>query len=190
SIDDEDNDNEVQRVNVEGEKMDEEATNVQDEGNVNLEERDAEMTDVPLPNIQATQELEDTHVTLTPVKPDGQQQSSSISSGFVSNMLNPNQDTGVDAIFAPKTKATSLVDVHVTAIAEPSFLATTLPLTSSPFFSHQQQTPILTPATFTSSLLHDLPNFGYLANKMKEAVDIAVQLKFDRIREEAQAENQ
>ncbi|GJU33613.1 hypothetical protein Tco_1181967 [Tanacetum coccineum] len=30
----------------------------------------------------------------------------------------------------------------------------------------------------------------YLANKMKEAVDVAVQLKSDRIREEAQAENQ
>ncbi|GJR39967.1 hypothetical protein Tco_1215651 [Tanacetum coccineum] len=44
--------------------------------------------------VQATQEIEDTHVTLTPVNPDGQQQSSSVSSGFVSNMLNPNQDTG------------------------------------------------------------------------------------------------
>ncbi|GJY32460.1 hypothetical protein Tco_0416929 [Tanacetum coccineum] len=43
--------------------------------------------------------IEDTHVTLTPVNPDGQQHSSSVSSGFVSNMLNPNQDTGVDAIF-------------------------------------------------------------------------------------------
>ncbi|GJR07118.1 hypothetical protein Tco_0530102 [Tanacetum coccineum] len=48
------------------------------------EGRDKVMTDV-----------EDTHVTLTPVNPDGQQQSSSVSSGFVSNMLNPNQDTDI-----------------------------------------------------------------------------------------------
>ncbi|GKC85821.1 hypothetical protein Tco_1141538, partial [Tanacetum coccineum] len=33
--------------------------------------------------------------------PDGQQQSSSVLSGFVSNMLNPNQDTGVDESVQP-----------------------------------------------------------------------------------------
>ncbi|GJW46834.1 hypothetical protein Tco_0078480 [Tanacetum coccineum] len=51
--------------------------------NANLEGRDDVMTDVVLPQVQATQEIEDTHVTLTPVNPDGQQQSSSVSSGFV-----------------------------------------------------------------------------------------------------------
>nr|GEU79355.1 hypothetical protein [Tanacetum cinerariifolium] len=35
--------------------------------------------------IQTTQEVEDSHVTLTPVNPDGQQQSSSVSSQFVTN---------------------------------------------------------------------------------------------------------
>nr|GFB26150.1 hypothetical protein [Tanacetum cinerariifolium] len=34
----------------------------------------------------------DSHVTLTPVNPDGQQQSSSVSSQFVTNMLNPTLD--------------------------------------------------------------------------------------------------
>ncbi|GKF93451.1 hypothetical protein Tco_0280170, partial [Tanacetum coccineum] len=67
-------------------------------------------------NVQATQEIEDTHVTLTLVNPDGQQQSSSVSSGFVSNMLNLNQDTGVDDIFRQHTEATSLIDTSVTAI--------------------------------------------------------------------------
>ncbi|GJR23795.1 hypothetical protein Tco_0972322 [Tanacetum coccineum] len=133
SSNDEDNDNEVEGVDDEGEKSDEDATYV-----------------------QVTQEIEDTHVTLTSVNPDGQQQSSSVSSGFVSNMLNPNQDTGVNAIFGHNVEATSLIDIPVTAIAEPYFFA--------------QPT--------------------YLANKMKEAVDVAVQLKYDRIREEAQAENQ
>ncbi|GJW41633.1 hypothetical protein Tco_0067478 [Tanacetum coccineum] len=86
----------------------------------------------------------------------------------------------------------------------------------------------MTPATTTSSLLQNLPNFAslfgfdyrlkalednfselrqtnqyaealssipstvdqYLANKMQEAVDVAVQLKYDRIREESSTANQ
>ncbi|GJS48138.1 hypothetical protein Tco_0598259 [Tanacetum coccineum] len=197
--------------------------------NANLEGRDDVMTYVILPQVQATQEIEDTHVTLTPVNPDGQQQSSSVSSGFVSNMLNPNQDTGVDAIFGQHAEATSLIDIPVTAIAEPSFFApTNHPPTPNPLFIQLQQPPILTPATTPSSSLQNLPDFGslfgfdyrlkalednfselkqtnqyaealssipgivdqYLANKMQEAVDVAVQLKYDRIREEAHAENQ
>ncbi|GKC35984.1 hypothetical protein Tco_1048368 [Tanacetum coccineum] len=86
--------------------MDEDATYEEDQGNeavedtnANLEGRDDVMTDVILSQaLQGTQEIEDTHVTLTLVNPNGQQQSSSVSSGFVSNMLNPNQDTGVDDI--------------------------------------------------------------------------------------------
>ncbi|GKE79722.1 hypothetical protein Tco_1549722, partial [Tanacetum coccineum] len=52
SSDDGDSNNEVEGVDVEGEKLDEDATYV-----------------------QVTQEIEDTHVTLTRVNPDGQQQS-------------------------------------------------------------------------------------------------------------------
>ncbi|GJV20509.1 hypothetical protein Tco_1369529 [Tanacetum coccineum] len=236
SSDDEDSDNEVEGVDVEGEKSEEYATYVEDQGNeavrdtnANLKGRDDVMADVVVPHVQVTQEIEDTHVTLTPVNPDGQQQSSSISSDFVSNMLNLNQDTGVDAIFGHNAEATSLVDIPVTAIAEPSFFApTNRPPTPTPLFTQLQQPPILTPATTPSLLLQNLLNFGllfsfdnrlkalednfsefkqinqyaealssipgivdqYLANKMKEAVDVAVQLKSDRIREEAQAENQ
>ncbi|GJV11585.1 hypothetical protein Tco_1353126 [Tanacetum coccineum] len=236
SSDDEDSDNEVEGMDVEGAKSDEDATYVEDQGNeavedtnANLEGRDDVMTDVILPQVQATQEIEDTHVTLTPVNPDGQQQSSSVSSGFVSNMLNPNQDTGVDAIFGQHAEATSLIDTPVTAIVEPSFSApTNRPPTPNPLFIQLQQPPILTPATTPSSSLQNLPDFAslfgfdnrlkalednfsefkqtnqyaealssipgivdqYLANKLKEAVDVAVQLKSDRIREEAQAENQ
>ncbi|GJZ27174.1 uncharacterized mitochondrial protein-like protein [Tanacetum coccineum] len=236
SSDDEDSANEVEGVDVEGEKSDEDATDEEDQGNetdkdtnANLEGRDDVMTDVILPQVQATQEIEDTHVTLTPVNPDGQQQSSSVSSGFVSNMLNPNQDTGVDAIFGQHAEATSLIDIPVTAIAEPSFFApTNRPPTPNPLFIQLQQPPILTPATTPSSSLQNLPDFAslfgfdyrlkalednfselkqtnqyaealssipgivdqYLANKMQEAVDVAVQLKYDRIREEAHTENQ
>ncbi|GKB20070.1 hypothetical protein Tco_0853993 [Tanacetum coccineum] len=236
SSDDEDSDNDVEGTNVEGAKSDEDATYEEDQGNeavedtnTNLEGRDDVMTDVILPQVQATQEIEDTHVTLTPVNPDGQQQSSSVSSGFVSNMLNPNQDTGVDDIFEQHAEATSLTDTPVTAIVEPSFSApTNRPPTPNPLVIQLQQPPILTPATTPSSSLQNLPNFAslfgfdyrlkalednfselrqtnqyaealssipgivdqYLANKMQEAVDVAVQLKYDRIREESNTENQ
>ncbi|GJS77748.1 hypothetical protein Tco_0727629 [Tanacetum coccineum] len=236
SSDDEGSDNDVEGLDAEGEKSDEDATYVEDQGNeadkdtnANLEGRDEVMTDVILPQVQATQEIEDTHVTLTPVNPDGQQQSSSVSSGFVSNMLNPNQDTGVDAIFGQQAEATSLIEIPVTTIAEPSFFVpTNRPPTSNPLFIRLQQPPILTPATTPSSSLQNLPDFGslfgfdyrlkalednfselrqtnqyaealssipgivdqYLANKMQEAVDVAVQLKYDRIREESHTENQ
>ncbi|GJW86719.1 hypothetical protein Tco_0162059 [Tanacetum coccineum] len=165
----EDSDEEVQGANIEEEEMDEEATHEEDEANelyrdvnINLEGRDTVMTDAPLPNVQGTQVTEDTHVIITAlINPEGQQQSSSVSSGFVSNMLNPSPDTGIDTIFTPNTEATSLVDVLVTTIAEPPLLsATTLPPT--PLITHLQQTPVPTPATVPSSSLQDLPNFGSL----------------------------
>ncbi|GJT34733.1 hypothetical protein Tco_0925152 [Tanacetum coccineum] len=218
SSDEDDSDNDVEGPTVAGAKSGEDAKDQENEAvkdsNTNLDGRDKVLTDV-----------EDTHVTLTPVNPDGQQQSSSVSSGFVSNMLNPNQDTGVDDIFRQHTEATSLMDTNVTAIVEPFF---TRPPTPHPIIIQPQQLPIMTPATTTSSLLENLPNFAslfgfddrlkalednfsefrqtnqyadalssipgtvdqYLANKMQEAVDVAVQLKYDRIQEESTTANQ
>ncbi|GJS52582.1 hypothetical protein Tco_0625944 [Tanacetum coccineum] len=217
----EESDEEVQGANTEEEEMDEEATHEEDkvnklyrDENVNLEGRVTVMTGAPLPNVQATQETEDTHVILTaPINPEGQQQSSSVSSGFVSNMLNPRPDT----------------DVLVTTIAKPPLVsATTLPLPPTPLIIHMQQTPVPTPTTVPSTSLQDLPNFGslfgfdhrlktletdfsefkqtnqfakavsfipgivdaYFANKMHEAVKTAVQLQSERLRDEAQAENE
>ncbi|GKF67114.1 hypothetical protein Tco_0193631 [Tanacetum coccineum] len=67
-------------ANVEGEELVEEATNKEDEANelykdvnVNLEGRDTEMTDAPCTIIQTTQVIEDTHVIITLVNPEGQQ---------------------------------------------------------------------------------------------------------------------
>nr|GEZ18529.1 hypothetical protein [Tanacetum cinerariifolium] len=75
-------------MNVEGANKKDEANELYRDMNINLEGRDIQITDV-----QTTQVIEDTHVTLTPVNPKGQQQSSSMSSRFVSNMLNPSPDT-------------------------------------------------------------------------------------------------
>ncbi|GJZ39221.1 hypothetical protein Tco_0585784 [Tanacetum coccineum] len=187
SSDEENSDNDVEGTNVEGAKMDEEATYAENQGteevkdtNTNIDGRDKVMTDV-----------EDTHVTLTPVNPDGQQQSSSVSSGFVSNMLNPNQDTGVDDIFRQHTEATSLIDTSVTAIMEPSFTAQiNRPPTPHPIIIHPQQQPILTPATTTSSSLQNRPKLASCVAFDHEAVDVAVQLKYERIREESSTANQ
>nr|GEX52189.1 hypothetical protein [Tanacetum cinerariifolium] len=53
--------------------------------------------------LQVTQNIEDSHVTLTPVHPDGPQESSSVSS-FMTSMLNPISDAGalVEAYDADK----------------------------------------------------------------------------------------
>ncbi|GJU77449.1 hypothetical protein Tco_1274519 [Tanacetum coccineum] len=198
SSDDEDSDNEVEGTNVEGAKSDEEATYEEDQGNeavedtnTDLDGRDDVMTDVILPQVQATQEIEDTHVTLTPVNPDGQQQSSSVSSGFVSNMLNPNQDTGVDDIFGQHTEATSLIDTPVTAIMEPSFTAQ-INRPPTPLKALEDNFSELRQTNQYAEALSSIPGIvdHYLANKMQEAVDVAVQLKYDRIREESNTENQ
>ncbi|GKC73596.1 hypothetical protein Tco_1119479, partial [Tanacetum coccineum] len=171
STDDEDNGDEIQDANVKGDKMNEEETNDEAEVvalyrdvNVNLEGKDTGMTDAPLPNVQATQETKDTHMILTAlINPEGQQQSSSVSSGFVSNMLNPRPDTGIDSIFTLNTEATSLVDVLITTIVEPPLVsAITLPPPPTPLITHMQQTPVPTPTTVSSSSLQNLPNFGSL----------------------------
>ncbi|GJR67495.1 hypothetical protein Tco_0013560 [Tanacetum coccineum] len=110
--------------------------------NVNLEGRDTEMTDAPQTNVQGTQVTKDTHVIITAATPEVQQQSSSVSSGFISNMLNPNPDTGIDSILNLNTESTTLVDVPLTSNAEmpPSSVTTPLP-PSIPPIQPLQQTP-------------------------------------------------
>ncbi|GJV62075.1 hypothetical protein Tco_1468175 [Tanacetum coccineum] len=146
STDDEDNDEEIQDANVEGDKINEEEINEEAEVdalyrdvNVNLEGRDTEMTDAPRTIVQTTQEIEDTHVIITPVNLEGQQQSSFVSSFFVSNMLNPSPDIGIDSLFNLNIDSTSLVDVLVTTFAKPPLLfATTLPPPPTPLITHLQ----------------------------------------------------
>ncbi|GJY14863.1 hypothetical protein Tco_0385285 [Tanacetum coccineum] len=104
-----------------------------------------------------------THMITTPVNPEGQQQSSFVSSGFISNMLNPSPDTGIDSLFNLNTASTLLIDVPVITFAEPPLLsAITLPPPPTSLITHLQQTPVPTPPTVPSSSLQDLPNFGSL----------------------------
>nr|GEU49220.1 hypothetical protein [Tanacetum cinerariifolium] len=190
--DDEGNDDASHGMNVggdEGPDAEDDDNELYGDININLEGRDIQMTDV-----HTTQVLEDTHVTLTPVNPDGQQQSSSVSAQFVMSMVNPSPDTGIDSLF----ESTHRVDVPFTTTVEPLLLsAPTLPPPSIPIISQVQQAPVPSPTTAPSTSLQDLPNFGslfdivdrYIDHRMNKAVKVAVQLQSDRLRDEAQAEN-
>nr|GEW71328.1 uncharacterized mitochondrial protein AtMg00810-like [Tanacetum cinerariifolium] len=70
-----------------------------EEGHIEEKEEDELYRDVNINQgrgIQVTQEVEDSHVTLTLVNLDGQQQSSSVSSQFVTSMLNLTIDAGME----------------------------------------------------------------------------------------------
>nr|GEW96387.1 hypothetical protein [Tanacetum cinerariifolium] len=121
--------------------------------NINLERRVVQMADV-----HTTQEFEDSHVTLTSVNPDGQQQSSFVSSQFVTSMFNPTFAVGINSIF----ETTSQMDVQVpTSVALLSLSAPTLTPSTIATISTVPQEP--TPLTTAlSTLWQDLPNFGLL----------------------------
>nr|GEX92524.1 hypothetical protein [Tanacetum cinerariifolium] len=108
--------------------------------------------------IQTTQEFKDSHVTLTPVNPDGQQKSSFVSSQFVTSMLNSTPGAGMELIF----ERTSQMDVQTpTSVAPLPMSAPTITLSTIATITTTQQasTP---PTTASSTLLQDLPNFGSL----------------------------
>nr|GFB90408.1 hypothetical protein [Tanacetum cinerariifolium] len=106
--------------------------------------------------VHQTQEFKDSRVTLTPVNPDGQQQSSSVSSQFVTSMLNPIPDAGIESIF----ETTSQMDVQTpTSVALLPISAPTLTPLTIATITTTQQAPI-PPITAPSTLLQDLPNFS------------------------------
>nr|GFB69884.1 hypothetical protein [Tanacetum cinerariifolium] len=65
-------------------------------------------------SLQVTQNVEDSYVTLTSVNPDGPQESSSVSS-FVTSMLNPTSDVGVESIFM-----TASSPIYCTTVYDPA----------------------------------------------------------------------
>nr|GEV91230.1 hypothetical protein [Tanacetum cinerariifolium] len=99
-----------------------------------------------------------------------QQQGSSVSSGFISNMLNLTSDADIDSILNLNTESTSLVDVPVTTNDEiPPSSVTTLPPPPIPLIHPLQQTPVFTQIIALSTSLQNLPTFGSLF-KFKDRV--------------------
>nr|GEW38512.1 hypothetical protein [Tanacetum cinerariifolium] len=130
AVDDKSNDDASLGMNVgneEGQDAEDDDEELYRDVNINLEGREVKMTDV-----HTTQKLKDTHVTLTLVNPDGQQQSSLVSSQFVSSMLNPNPDASIDSLF----ESTPRVDVQASTTVAPLTLTTpTLPPQTIPTIS-------------------------------------------------------
>ncbi|GKD33614.1 hypothetical protein Tco_1249123 [Tanacetum coccineum] len=201
----EEEDKEEEGSDLKGEELDDEETNEEADVNelyrdvnVNLEGRDTKMTDALLANVQTTQVIKDTHVIILVVTPEVQQQSSSVSLGFISNMLNPNPDTGIDSILNLNTESTSLVDVPVTSNVEmPPSSVTTLPPPPIPLFEDRVKALEDDFSEFkqTNQFAKDVSSIlgivdTYLANKMNEAVKTVVQLQSDRLRSEAQSDNE
>ncbi|GJZ96623.1 hypothetical protein Tco_0668957 [Tanacetum coccineum] len=142
--------------------------------NINLNRRDAEMTDA-----QINQETEEAHVTLTTEPPVVQQQSSSVSSDLVAKFINPSPDTGIN----------SLLNQNVAVSVTPSS-DTTIPQPPIPIIQPQQQTHVSTTTTIPTTNLPEIPNFAslfsfdllnnYLTSKMKDEVNVDLQLKSDK----------
>ncbi|GKD96432.1 hypothetical protein Tco_1380329 [Tanacetum coccineum] len=139
--------------------------------NVNLEGGDVHMTEA-----DTAKDTKDAHVTLTAATPVVQQQSSSVSD-LVSKFISPTTDEGIDSILNPHTESTTLVNVPISVAIETPATTTTIP---PPSFPVTQST-----ISSISSIVNE-----YLGSKMNEAVDVAIQLKSNELKEEAQAENQ
>nr|GEY50048.1 hypothetical protein [Tanacetum cinerariifolium] len=144
------------------------------------------------------------------------QESSSVSSQFVTNMLNPTSDAGMESIFM--TASTSVAPLPITAPTMTPSTVTTITTTN--------QAPI-PPTPIMSEVVQNLPTFAsmfhfddrlrsleqkfsevmstnqfagavsaiprivqhFMDQRMNEAVKGAIQLQSDRLREEAQKEN-
>ncbi|GKA90256.1 hypothetical protein Tco_0812126 [Tanacetum coccineum] len=162
---------EEEEENIDDEEMmyddedDEVTKELYDDVNVNLGNKDTEMTnaDQGASELQnASQELgfeqveEDAHVILTPVldtqKDDEPVQSSSVSSDFTSKLLNLENPSPVDNEIASLMETSAR---HATTVLEhtSSFTTTTPP--PPPFFNPllQQATPTLTPTTSKATTL-------------------------------------
>nr|GEZ49370.1 retrovirus-related Pol polyprotein from transposon TNT 1-94 [Tanacetum cinerariifolium] len=108
--------------------------------------------------LQATLEVEDTHVTLTTVKLDGQQESSSVSSQFVTSMLNLTLNVGMESIFETTSRIYVQTPTSVTPlpITTPTMTSSTIATTTT-----TSQAPIL-PTTILSDIIQNFLSFGSL----------------------------
>nr|GEY34065.1 hypothetical protein [Tanacetum cinerariifolium] len=170
------------------ETMDKEVlTELYKDVNVNFGNDDAEMTDANQGGLEQQNKANE------PV------QSSSISSDFTSKFLNLENPSFADNEIASLMETLAL---HATVISEITSDFTTTTPPPPPCFNPvlQQQTPTITTPTFTTITpinptvtLSEIPNFASVFKfhqRMKEAVNVVVQLQTNKLKEEAQAENQ
>nr|GEV13181.1 hypothetical protein [Tanacetum cinerariifolium] len=117
------------------------------------------------------------------------QESLLVSSQFVTSMLNPTLDVGMESIF----ETTSRVDVQTPTSVAPLPITTPI-MTSSTIATSTttSQAQILPTATNQfAGAVSAIPSIvqHYMDQRMNEAVKVAVQIQSDRLRNEAQREN-
>nr|GEZ82943.1 hypothetical protein [Tanacetum cinerariifolium] len=100
--------------------------------------------------LQVSQDIDDSHVTLTPVHSDGQQESSSTSS-FVTSLLNLIIDPGIESIFTTGSSS-------VTPIPSPKSTMTPSIITTTTTASQ----PPIPPTPIPSDILQTLLTFAYV----------------------------
>nr|GEY25162.1 retrovirus-related Pol polyprotein from transposon TNT 1-94 [Tanacetum cinerariifolium] len=109
--------------------------------------------------------------------------------------VNINQGRGMESIF----ETTLQLDVQTpTSVAPLPMAAPTMPPSTIATITTTSQAPI-PPTTVSSTIIQNLPNFGSLFHfddrlrsleaKMNEAVKVAIQIQSDRLRNEAQRDN-
>nr|GFC96259.1 hypothetical protein [Tanacetum cinerariifolium] len=152
--------------------------------------------------LQVTQNVEDTHVILTPVNPDDPQESSSMSS-FVSSMLNPISDIASleppTPIMTPSTIATittsgdaptppptipSIILENLTTFNSTFRFEERLRLLETSFSEYRQTNQFADAVSAIPGIVHQ-----YMDQKMKEAIREAVQIQTDRLQDSLQREN-
>nr|GFC17187.1 hypothetical protein [Tanacetum cinerariifolium] len=135
--------------------------------------------------LQVSQDIEDSHVTLTLVKPDGQQESSSVSL-FVTSMLNPISDAGVESIFTTASSPIASLQTP-TPIMTPSTIATITISSDAPI----PQTTILSETNQFEEAVSNILGIvhQYMNQQMTKAVRESVQIQTDRLQDSFQREN-
>ncbi|GJV79096.1 hypothetical protein Tco_1514966 [Tanacetum coccineum] len=170
----------------EGEQGEEEKDDLYKDLNINLERSDAEMTDA-----QANQDMKDTHVTLTTVPPVVQHQISVAAETHSSDTTIPQPHIpNIHPLQQTPTSTTTTTNLTMTLPEIPNFASLfqfdqRVSALESEMFEFRQTSQF---AKAISSILGIVDT--YLASKMKEAMDVAVQLQINKLREETQAENQ
>nr|GEY96367.1 retrovirus-related Pol polyprotein from transposon TNT 1-94 [Tanacetum cinerariifolium] len=98
--------------------------------------------------IQVSQDIEDSHVTLTPIHSDGQQESS-LTSSFVTSLLNPIIDPGMESIFTTCSSFVTPIPLPKSTMT-PSIMTTTTTTGQPP----------IPPTPIPSDILQTLPTFA------------------------------
>ncbi|GKC85820.1 hypothetical protein Tco_1141537 [Tanacetum coccineum] len=166
--DNDDEDDDQENANDQEEEKEEEKAN--DDDDVSYDQMVSTPPDYEIMKEEENQEdddnTEEVHMTLTTEPPEVEQQSSSVSSDFVSKFINPSPNTKIPnfaSLFGFERRVSSL----------------------------ETELSDLKQTNQFDEALSSIPGIvdNYLVSKIKDAVNVAVHLQSNKLREEAQADN-